>query len=346
MKKILYLGWIGFRNVGDELMWELFLRHGKERWKSEHYEIVPSVPGVPYKQVEAYDAVVLGGGSLLIPGYLDLLHRAVLAGKPVWVWGSGYDGMEKVPSKQLAVYQGVLREKLIDIAKRADYFGVRGPFTYQALADSGIPMERVKISGDPGMLLHHERKAADGRGKTGQVIGINWGTAYNKVYGGNEKRVEAALAAAAKRWIRQGYQVWIYPVWGPDLDACKSLAARIDEPGNVTVVNRILSAGELMPLVEGCLFTVNFKLHANIISHAAGVPFVCLGYRFKCFDYVYSVDMPDFIVPMDAADLEERLLQAASRAVSSRNGIVSALRRRQEDYRERVMKSFLESPLL
>lgn len=346
MKKILYLGWIGFRNVGDELMWELFLRHGKERWKSEHYEIVPSVPGVPYKQVEAYDAVVLGGGSLLIPGYLDLLHRAVLAGKPVWVWGSGYDGMEKVPSKQLAVYQGKMREQLTDIAKHASFFGVRGPFTYQALADSGIPMERIQISGDPGMLLNHERKVLGSMGKAGQVVGINWGTAYNKVYGGDEKKVEEALAAAAKQWIRQGYQVLIYPVWGPDLDACRSLAARIGEPGNVQVTEKVLSAEEVMSLVEGCRFTVNFKLHANIISHAAGVPFVCLGYRFKCFDYAYSVGVPDTIVPMDAAHLQERLLQAASRLGSSRNGILSKLRRHQEHYRERLMKSFLESPLL
>lgn len=73
-------------------------------------------------------------------------------------------------------------------------------------------------------------------------MGINWGTAYNKVYGGNEEeRVEDALASAAKQWIRQGYRIWMHPVWGPDLQACKRLAAKIGNADQVRIEERVLS---------------------------------------------------------------------------------------------------------
>lgn len=339
MRKVLYLGWIGFQNIGDELMWELFEAYGRKHWGSR-CEIIPSKPGIPYEQVHRFDAVVLGGGSLLIPGYIDLLHQAVQAGKPVWVWGSGYDGMEKVHTGVLSVYGESHREQLTDIARHADFFGVRGPFTYQALADAGIPMEKVTITGDPGMLL--PPAVSEPLREKEPIIGINWGTAYNKVYGGKEERVEDALASAARQWIRQGYRISIYSVWGPDRQPSRRLAAKINDAEHVQVDERILPAQQRMAKIRGYRFTVNFKLHANIMSHAAGVPFICLGYRFKCFDYVHSVDLPEMIVPMDSPALLKELQQKSARIESSRNALREKMARSQQRYRERWIRLFQE----
>jgi polysaccharide pyruvyl transferase WcaK-like protein len=337
LKKILYLGWLGFNNVGDELMWELFKEYCGRHWEPGEYELVPSVPGVPYRDIAQYDCVVLGGGSLLIPGYIDLAHRAVQAGKPTLVWGSGYDGLAK-PSHAAAhpPYGAAEVDKLTDIARKASFFGVRGPLTHRALRDSGVPIERVFVSGDPGLLLRHERTAE----RPGDVIGINWGTAYQKIYGGDEARVEAELAAAAKRWIRQGYRICIYSVWGPDREHSRRLAEKIGNPRSVRLENRLLDAKQLMSMIEGFRFTVNFKLHANMISHAAGVPFLCLGYRFKCFDYVQSVDLSNYIVATSETDLSLALEGGAARIETRRAAITAKLARAREAYQDGLERPF------
>ena len=45
---------------------------------------------------------------------------------------------------------------------------------------------------------------------------------------------------------------------------------------------------ELMEVLSKCRMTINFILHANVISQAAGVPAIPLGYRFKRVDYLIS----------------------------------------------------------
>lgn len=342
MKRVLYLGWLGFNNVGDELMWELFRGHARKHWGSG-YDIIPSLPDAACERVHQYDAVVLGGGSLLIPHYIELLHLAVKAGKPVWVWGSGYDGMEKAPAPVLSVYGARTRRQLVDIANHAAFFGVRGPLTYQALADAGIPMGRIRVTGDPGMLLRLQ--APKPHPEKEHIIGINWGTALGKVYGGDELRVEHALTAAAKEWIRQGCRISIYSVWDRDREPCRRLAEKINDRKHVQVEDRILPANQLMRNISKCRFTVNFKLHANIMSHAAGVPFICLGYRLKCFDYVHSVDLPEAIVPMDSPALLPDLLQKADQTVSSRSILLNKMARSHMRAREQFVRLFRGKPV-
>src|SRR5674536_243097 len=95
MKKILYLGWLGFNNIGDELMWEIFRDLCNEYLDLAKYEIIPSKSDVDLKNIAPYDCIILGGGSLLLPGYIDILHQCLKQGKQVMVWGSGYDWADK-----------------------------------------------------------------------------------------------------------------------------------------------------------------------------------------------------------------------------------------------------------
>lgn len=59
-EKVLYLGWIGFKNLGDELLWELFKQHFDGRYHAESVELIPSKPGVPVNDMNLYDTVILG----------------------------------------------------------------------------------------------------------------------------------------------------------------------------------------------------------------------------------------------------------------------------------------------
>jgi polysaccharide pyruvyl transferase WcaK-like protein len=339
MKSILYLGWIGFNNLGDELLWRVFEHKMKQYGEDKGLRAIPSLPGTPYKEVGNYDAVVMGGGSLLIPGYIDLLYKALQAGKPVMVWGSGFDTMEKAGTGSFPTYSAAMAEQLTSIAQEAVYFSVRGPWTHKVLETSGIPMDHVRISGDPGLLLHHERSNRPAE----KTIGINWGTTYNKLYGGNERRLEDELVQSAKKWIRDGYRIYIYSMWGPDREHSSRLAAKIGHSDRVTLENRLLNEQEVMETISGFEFTVNFKLHANIISHAAGVPFICLGYRFKCFDYAQSVGLTNYIVSTDAPDLHLELEKVSLRIGANRKAIIDKMAHYQRIYREKLEQPFRDS---
>ncbi|MGG4393961.1 hypothetical protein ABEX25_06545 [Paenibacillus thiaminolyticus] len=61
MKKVLYLGWIGFNNLGDEWMQAMFEQLAKLHLSPEEYQIIPSVPGVDIKDMTKYDTIVMGG---------------------------------------------------------------------------------------------------------------------------------------------------------------------------------------------------------------------------------------------------------------------------------------------
>lgn len=332
MKKILYIGWLGFNNLGDELMWEMFRELARKHLDSSQYEVIPSIPGVNLKDLSPYEVVVLGGGSLLIPGYIDVVHQAMKEKKKIMIWGSGHDRLEKV---QIDAQGAIFRE----ILENVDFCGVRGPLTYQYLKEILVPMDRVIVSGDPGFLL----PPPPFKGATNQerepIIGINWGTTYNKIYGQNEKVVEDALVRAAQKFIEEGYKIYLYPVWGPDRPALKRLYEKIGQPDQTILDVELHNCQQLMNIVQDFTMTVNFKLHANILSAAAGVPFVCLGYRFKCLDFVHSLNSPDSIVLTDSSHLEEDILKAMFHTKNHRLERIQSIKSYQEKY-----KKILETP--
>lgn len=353
MKTILYIGWIGYNNLGDELMWRLFQERFEARFGADGGDtrLVASKPGVPTDDMSIYAAVVLGGGSLLIPGYIDLAHAALTAGKPVVVWGSGYDRLDvsaAATDPSPAWIDGRTAGRLADLTDGAAYFGVRGPLTYRLLELAGVPLRGAIVSGDPGLLL--PRRDETERDGTSRTIGINWGTTYNRLLGGDESRVEDALAAAAREWLRQGFRLYLYPVWGPDRAPLARLAGKIAEGagdgGEIEVEQQLLDTGALIEKLAACRFTVNFKLHANLLSYAAGVPFLCLGYRFKCFDFAHSVGISDFVLPTDSPRLAERMLEAAEQLENEREQTLRRMNRCRDVYRERLEAPFARNFLL
>lgn len=320
MNRVLYLGWIGFNNIGDELMWQLFRELAWKYLPSKTYDVIPSIPGVDIRNHGPYDTIVLGGGSLLIPGYIDILHQAVQKNKNVVIWGSGHDRREYTPldetgqvSHNLA-YTGEHKqtsEKLAEVVSKAAFCGVRGPLSMQFLQHSGVPMDKTMISGDPGFLL--PKPTSPKRGGSNRVIGVNWGTAYNRIFGGSEEKVEKQLVEALRRLIWQGYDITIFSVWGPDREACERLYRKLGDSEHVKLDLRLHHYEDLLEIMQDFDLTINFKLHSNYLSAAAGVPFVCLGYRFKSLDFGYSANLSDYVLPTHHDQLMEAILDRVAK---------------------------------
>lgn len=343
MKKVLYLGWIGFKNLGDELLWELFKHHFEQAYDAAEAELVPSVPGVQLKDMSEYDTVVLGGGSLLLPGYIDLAYQAYTAGKKVCVWGTGFDCMHSPYTISSGWLEPAAASKLKELMEESVYFGIRGPLTQKVLQASGVPVAPELISGDPAVLLSQPKHPA---GSLPGKIAINWGTTYNKLFGRNEPRVEDEVVSAAKGWIEQGWSIYLYPVWGPDRAPIQRLAEKIGDASKVEVEQELLGTEPLIERLTSCHFSVNFKLHANLLSYAADVPFIALGYRFKCFDFGESAGLGHYVISTGESDLAERLQKKADFLLEYRDDYIQKIRNHREQFSPRLTIPFDQKLLI
>jgi len=297
--RILYIGWVGFGNHGDDICVDIFSRRFRQA------EVIPIFPSRFDELASARlnpSLVVLGAGSLLELIYLEPLHLAQQAGIPTVIWGSGYDsageGME-IPSD--------LAYALRQIVPQVHAVGVRGPLTLQALQEIGAVHAELSATGDPGLLW-----APDPSEETPtEQIAVNWGTAYNNVLGRDEPGVAAQLAKVL-RALTEKFRLLIYPVWRNDIASCRALAEAVGRPEQVDVLDRVPLPEELAHIYRSSLLSINMKLHANVFSAALDCPFVALAYRWKCVDFAESVGCRDFCILFNDPHFADRLLDAVT----------------------------------
>lgn len=345
--KILYIGWIGCNNVGDELMFSCFKKLAKEKLGEETI-IKGILCNEKYDSFEGYDIVCLGGGSILIEGFIDVIFRALEKGKKIIVWGTGYDSLDEISyifdllkRNFVYLYPDLTEEKINLISKKAMFFGVRGPITYRILEKSNVYMSNVLLSGDPGFLIEGSGKENKFKfNKNDNVVGINIGTSMNAIYGRDEEKILNSFIKISNYLIELGYKIYLYSVWPKDNDIILNLYNKIESPKNVICDIDKKSGEELFDVIKNCVFTINFKLHGNILSATAGVPFICLGYRLKCFDFVESIDCEDLIIKTDSNDIYEELKTKVSYIELNKDYICKKMKRKINTYKSILYKTF------
>lgn len=352
MKKILYLGWLGYNNLGDELMWELFEELCFKFYGSKCI-VVPSPPDISTDDISDYDTIVLGGGSILLPQYINWIYHALEMDKKIIIWGSGYDWADRKyidlleeGIDQNLLYDGETVERLEEIVNKSAYIGVRGPLTYSLLESANINMDKVCLSGDPGLLLKADkfpkRCPIINWSNEDKIIAVNWSTSKNDIYGEDEEYIENQLAQVCKILLEQNYKIYMYIMWPIDIACNRRLYDKVGYHQNVVLDSNLYKAGELTRILKKCTMSINFKLHGNIISAAAGIPFVCLGYRFKCFDFVKSMDLNELIVSTDEKRIVQAILGRISFINANRPVIIHKLSMYKELYRKRLIRPFGE----
>ncbi|WP_020616165.1 polysaccharide pyruvyl transferase family protein [Paenibacillus daejeonensis] len=343
MKKILYIGWVGYRNLGDELMLDLFKQRLLASGGEYQLEVQNNEPG--YMQdasIEPYDCVVLGGGSILSglmqvidPVVINFLKQTIHLNKKLVIWGSGIDWL---PHSSIAALQRQepvaldIPESLVttlrEVFAHSVWAGVRGPYTQAILTQLGV--HNVQVSGDPGFLMTRTRDT--GNETSERIIGVNWGTALNRIYGGDELRVEDQLAEALCRFASEGYAIYLYTMWNQDQTAINRLYHKISPNDKVIMDKKIYHQDDLISLIQSFDFTINLKLHANYLSVAAEVPFIALGYRFKVFDFAHSIGMEDYVISTNDPNLKDRMLETAGQISAVRPHLVSLISHERQRY--------------
>ncbi|MFU7592303.1 polysaccharide pyruvyl transferase family protein [Priestia sp. RMT2NF4] len=350
MQKVLYIGWIGYKNLGDDLLWNIFKNLGVHYLDKAKIKVIPSLPNININDIGSYDTIVLGGGSLIMPSYIPILYNSLESGKNVIIWGSGIDRINKHQLDKIVAgkFPALIKEfkaedvtMLKHIFSKAKFAGVRGPLTKKILEIIGVNSDDIQIIGDPGLLLKPSNILEVN--KKEKIVGLNWGTTYKQLYGKNEVGLENKLVVIAKKLIKKGYKILIYTVWDRDFSSCQRLFNKINDQRNVIFEKKLYTEQELMVILSSCSLTINFKLHPNIISLAANVPFIALGYRFKVFDLAYLLGLEDYVLSTDSPNLEGEILNRVNLIEENKESILSKYREVQQIYNPLLIKPFNEN---
>jgi polysaccharide pyruvyl transferase WcaK-like protein len=348
MKHIHYIGWVGYQNLGDDLMWDIFKKLSETYLGRNQFKVTVSTPKLIQEDVNP-DIVVLGGGSLIIKKYIDIMYDYLKKKKDLIIWGSGYDWLVKSEFDKMLKFSQYIpdimdndsKKKLLEIIETAKFFGVRGPLTYQVLQKIGANMNKVIVSGDPGLLLKSNKKIHFKNSKQLKpIIGLNWGTSNNKIFGEDEIAVENQLSEAAKQFIQNGYNIYIYTMWNKDQEPNRRLYKKIGDSKNVFLSTELINQQQLIDIIKNCEFTINFKLHANVTSAATKVPFIPLGYRFKTFDFASSLNLLNNVIPTDSTNIAKEILQKSKVITKNRNQFFTNMDKYIQLYKQQLLVPF------
>lgn len=328
MRRGLYQGWVGWRNLGDEVLFEACRRClPRIRWTAVPFGDIPPPRALAVRmrggwaravaRVGGGSVAMLGGGTIVnrLPAWLEQYRQlGRLVGRPVPVFAPGV--------ADPAFWSGIAgwRDTRADWRSALaplPWVGVRGPISKRLLDEVGCG--NVVVAGDPGLAFHRGATAKPRAPR--RRVALNAGRAKGEVWG-SEDRMLAALADAARRLAAAGYEVRVFPVWDRDAPVCRALARAAGLPDDA-VDPLVLEADAALRYLDGADVVVAVKLHAAVLAAAAGVPFVAVEYQPKVRDFTESIGWGRFTLRSDAVAAAE-----VERAVREIDGDLGALRQR------------------
>jgi polysaccharide pyruvyl transferase WcaK-like protein len=332
----IYLGWVGFGNLGDEAMWHVCQqRFPGIQWSTMGDLTAPiaqQAVGRTFKDPGWLVRVAreeLQDGARLRLLFRKYQHRvsALLAGE-VGVLGGGtfinrnqdilnaYTALRRKLKRPIPLFgTGVAnsgywsgtegwsdcRKQWAELLGELPVVGVRGPLSKAELEDYGL--RNVIISGDPALLLH-EPLNGQKIPKDRLTVAFNFGEPAGGMIG-SEDRVAGNLATVA-RLVARKHRVKFIPVWPQDVAACARLALQAGLT-EATVAPPCVTHEQFRKEMQDTDFLIAFKLHAGILAAAYNVPFVLFEYQPKCRDFMASAGWERYCI-LPGEDSTEFLL--------------------------------------
>jgi polysaccharide pyruvyl transferase WcaK-like protein len=303
MKRGIYQGWTGRRNLGDEAMFQSCCRN------LSHIHWIPfsladslPAPGSVASLWDSYRRSLLSflSGQVAIFGGGTLVNRS-----PLWL--EQYKLLRQANRKPVPLLSpGVanpcywtgrngwrdMRSEWRDLLMELPEIGVRGPISKRLLDEAGL--RNVLVTGDPALGFYRDISAQPpGR----RAVAVNVGRSKGEMWG-NEDRALSEIAAGVRSLAALGFDVHIFPVWDRDEPSCREVArsAGLSEDALDPL---ILDPDEFLRYVTRFDVVISLKLHAAVLAAAAGVPFVAVEYRPKVRDFTESVGFGRFTFRSD-----------------------------------------------
>jgi polysaccharide pyruvyl transferase WcaK-like protein len=303
MKRGTYQGWLGWRNLGDEAIFQACRRslsHICWTW----IPLEDACPPVLFTTIRylwtrhvighLVDQVgILSGGTIInrTSAWLDqyrLLRKMV--NKPVPVFSPGVAD----PSfwSRIRGWRDTRAGWRGELAGLPEV-GVRGPSSKRLLDEAGF--HNVVIAGDPALAFH--RGPTPPPSVRRRAVAVNAGRSKGQMWG-SEDRAITALADGVRRLAAARFDVRIFPVWDEDEPVCLEVADAAGLPRDV-VDPLILDAEAFLQYLDNFDIVLSVKLHAAVLAAAAGVPFAAVEYQPKVRDFTESIGWEQFTFRSD-----------------------------------------------
>lgn len=338
-KSILIAGYYGFGNTGDEAILSAILAQLCQQRKDLEFTVVSANPAettstfnvnsVHWKDVEALhraaeesDLMILGGGGLFqdywgVPKDIALTAShwgisfnsaiamlAVFYQKPFMIYSVGVGPLETQEGRELTRWT-------FDLAQVAT---VRDAESRDLLLSLGVAEEKISIAPDPALTLPLDSpsaenilRAQDVRIGEHPIVGVcirNW----SEQEGGWKKELAGALdeflAAYDCRLLFIPFQVQEHALEN-DRSVALEIISMMQNQDRAVVLEQAYSPAVAAGLISHCQFLIGMRLHSLIFAANAGIPSMALVYDPKVYNFMKSLDLSEYALPLRTLTVEE-----------------------------------------
>lgn len=295
-----YVGWVGYGNLGDELLLDLIRREIEPKlpvhsltYLNKAYRLRNYIPS--FKQ-----SIILGGGTLV---FKETFYRRLMETRPdpLYLVGSGVCDVDFWCDylRDNTVRRSLVSDwsKLLNDAKS---ISVRGDLSKKRLQESGVVSE-IDVIGDPVFLAcdHVKRREPDGA-----TIGINFGLTKDLLWGKSDKKVASEFVKLVDYLVSQDHRVIIYSVNQADYNYAQSIVQEQLGSCNNVQIRLFENYLDFVLHVSKCSVFIGEKLHAVALALCGDVPSIMVSYRPKCEDLMSSLGLSNLTVRTDNLSLD------------------------------------------
>lgn len=257
------------------------------------------------KLIEKIDfAIVMGGGyfSDAFPyhthGIFETLDTAMLAGKPAFIMGAGFEPVKNIP----------LRRAASAVLPRLSLIGTREEKVSRSVLDEfGVHAERILFLGDEALMLSHNVALKP----LGNDLGINYRLAsYANTEGVNNDVLARTIATTVKK-LQANLRPLPISLYAPsDPDAIRKLLELVDIPSDGGV--NIKTPEQLIRETQNCRVVVTGSYHAAVFAFAQGIPAVMLANTLHYITKMQGLadQFGGTVIQISDPELDEKLAKA------------------------------------
>ncbi len=347
---ILFCGYYGFRNMGDDSLLRAIIANIREIEPDAHITVMSKNPREtkaiygthavnrfsPFSVLHAMRhgrLLIFGGGNLLQDGssarsllyYTAILQLAKRCGMKIMVYANGIGPLRFEKSRKAAA----------NALNLADLITLRETDSIRECAALGVDKPRILATADPAFTL----KEADVRWTETLCakFGIKEGTRYFVVALRDfkteaDKNTKEIAAACDRIHDACGLIPIFLPMHDPLDRAVNRAAAALCRCETVFLEG--LTGGEVLGILRRTEFVLAMRLHTLIYSTAVGTPSMGLAYDGKLRAFMETMELPYMLDAVDAA----QIFDCAGQLLAQRGEIRRILLDKRDELRRLAME--------
>jgi len=293
-----YIGWAGHSNLGDEAMFDEIVESFSD------FKIVPLLPEPGERLISrlgvgpgVFDAVLLGGGTLINCDFIAVARLVQEQQVPLYSLGTGVGscGFNR-PENSCCL------DLWEDIFRTSSLVSVRGPLSQGMLEHAGV--RKIQVIGDPALKAAPDHPPVF---RTRRRLVINLAQESGTPYGSGQFQVFRSIAEIAADFLNNGGEVVGVALGDRDRAVLENF--RTENNLTMGIEDHRHSVQGFFDTVMGSLALIGVRLHSAVLASCVGVPSMLFVYRLKCRDFMSSMDLDDFALPL-SADTSPQLLRS------------------------------------